>query len=333
MKTGKSKTIRAAFALVMMLLAGGFLWAGVPALAADDMTVVIAQNSKPIAENLELSTFRNIAIHGRFTAIDPDGDAVTFEVSEVPKKGSVQAVNDGSFVYTPDENKKGQDSFSYVAIDSNGNISNKATVTISINKQSVKVTYADMADNAAHYSALVLAEKGILTGERLGNEYFFRPDSVVTRGEFIAMCLRISDAETLEGITRTGFSDDASIPMWAKPYVSTALMTGIITGYKDDAGRLVFASQEPITFNEAAVVLNNLLKISDVVAAGVSEQTICPVWSYQAEANLAACHIMPSMGSECGSAITRAEAADILVAAMNLIKERDGGSSLLSWAK
>ncbi len=333
MKIRNSKSFRTALALLLTILAGAFLWAGVPALAADDMSAVIERNSNPIAENLELSTYRNISIHGRFSATDPDGDTVIFEISEMPKKGSVQADTDGSFIYTPGENKKGKDSFSYIAIDLNGNISNKATVTISINKQSTKITYADMAGNGAHYAALVLAEKGILTGEKLGNEYFFRPDSVLTRGEFVALCLQLSDAETLEGITRTGFSDDASIPMWAKPYISTALMTGMISGFKDDEGRLVFASQEPITYCEAAVALNNLLQISDVVTVAATEQTTCPVWSYQAEVNLAACNIMPVMGTECYNFVTRAEAADMLVAAMNLLKERDGGFSLLSWAR
>jgi hypothetical protein len=333
MKNGNSKSFRTAIALVLILLTGCFVWAGVPALAADDMTAVIKPNSSPIAENMEFNTFRNISVHGRFAAVDPDGDMVTFEISDVPKKGSVEADIDGSFIYTPGENKKGQDSFSYIAIDASGNISNKATVTISINKQSTKITYSDMTDNGSHYAALVLAEKGILIGEKLGNEYFFRPENVVTRGEFIAMCLQLCDAETLDGITRTGFSDDDSIPMWAKPYVSTALMSGLITGFKDDEGRLVFASEQPITFCEAAVALNNILKISDVVTVAAIEQETCPVWSYQAEVNLAACDIMPAMGTECGTAVTRAAAADMLVAAMNLIKEQDGGFSLLNWAK
>lgn len=333
MKKHNSKSFRAAIAVGLMLLTGCFIWAGVPALAADDMTVVIERNSNPIAENMEFSTYRNISIHGQFAAIDPDGDMVTFEISEVPKKGSVEADRNGSFIYTPGENKKGQDSFSYIAIDTNGNISNKAIITISINKQSTKITYSDMVDNGSHYAALVLAEKGILTGEKLGNEYFFRPDSAVTRGEFTAMCLQFCDVEMLDGITRTGFSDDDSIPMWAKPYVSTALMSGIITGFKDDEGKLVFASQEPITFREAAVVLNNMLKVSDVVTAAAIEQDTCPVWSYQAEVNLAACNILPAMGTECGTVVTRAAAADMLVAALNLVEERDGGFSLLNWAK
>ncbi len=75
-------------------------------------------------------------------------------------------------------------------MDEKGGISLPATVTIHINKQSTKITYADMGGNASCYSSLLLAEKGILTGEKLGNEYFFRPGSAVTRGEFLAMSCR-----------------------------------------------------------------------------------------------------------------------------------------------
>jgi hypothetical protein len=32
-----------------------------------------------------------------------------------------------------------------------------------------------MKDSASYYSALVLAEKGVFLGEKLGGEYFFRP--------------------------------------------------------------------------------------------------------------------------------------------------------------
>lgn len=332
MKMGSGKSFRAVLTLVLMLLAAGFLWAGIPALAANDMTEIAGRNMNPIAKDLEYATFRNISIHGRFSAVDPDGDAVTFEVSGVPKKGTVQAEKDGSFIYTPGENKKGRDTFSYHAIDTNGNISNKATVTISINKQSTKIMYADMADNHNHYAALILAEKGILIGEKLGNNYFFRPDNPVTRGEFLAMCLGLSDTEILKGITRTGFSDDSSIPAWTKPYVSTGLMAGIITGYKNDDGQLVFSPQKAITFSEAAVVINNLLEITDVVAVDAMGQTTCPAWSYQAEANLAACNIMPAMCDDCGRNITRAEAAEMLAAAMEVIKNRNSGSLLMKWA-
>ncbi|SHH51765.1 S-layer homology domain-containing protein [Sporobacter termitidis DSM 10068] len=329
MKLSSRISFRAAVTALLAVLAGGLLWAGVPVLAAD-----AAQNSSPVAENLSYNTFRDIPVKGQLSASDPEGDALTFEIADLPKKGIVQTEGDGSFVYTPEAGKKGQDSFSYIAVDTAGNLSDKGIVTISINKQSTKLTYADMADNGSYYSALVLAEKGILTGEKLGSEYFFRPDATVTRGEFLAMCLAMDDTKTLPGITRTGFSDDASIPMWVKPYVSTALMSGIITGFRDGDGQLIFAPQEPITMSEAAVVLNNVLKVSDVEAVDAISQDVCPAWAYQAEVNLSACNILqPAAVQAVPQVLTRAQAADMLVASMEVVNARDSGGSLLSWLK
>jgi hypothetical protein len=289
---------------------------------------------RPIAENQSYSTFRNIPIKGHFSAQDPEGDAVSFEVADLPRLGAVQAEKDGSFVYTPTENKKGKDTFSYVAVDAVGNISDRGVVSITISKQSTNIAYSDMTDNASYYSALVLAEKGILTGEKLGNEYFFRPDMPVTRGEFLAMCLAVSDTETLEGITRTGFYDDARIPLWVKPYVSTALMAGIISGFMNGDGQLVFAPEDPVTFSEAAVIMNNMLGIPNVVSVGAMSQDACPAWSQQAELNLAACHILtPAEVQDCSAPMTRAQAADMLVSSMELLNARDTSHSLLDWLK
>ncbi len=335
MNTKNKVTVRLVAALLFVALSAILLFAGIPALAASPTIVsVMAENTSPIANNLEYATYKGIEITGRMTATDPDGDAVTFELIDMPKKGTIKAESDGSFVYTPLSGKKGTDSFTYLAVDTNGNRSEKATVTIEIKKQSTKVTYSDMQGNSSHYSALVLAEEGVFLGEQLGNEYFFRPDTPVTRGEFLAMCLGITDTQMLEGITRTGFSDDESIPMWAKPYVSTGLMAGVITGYRDTDGQLVFSPDEQITYSEAAVILNNALSLTDVVSVMTVEDDTSPVWAYQAEANLAACHIMPSLGTASYTeTVTRAEAADLLVASLTLLQARDSGVSLLSWAK
>ena len=37
-----------------------------------------ADGSAPIAENLELSTYRGVSVGGRLSATDPDGDPVSF---------------------------------------------------------------------------------------------------------------------------------------------------------------------------------------------------------------------------------------------------------------
>ena len=334
-KAGKSSA-RLVAIFVFAALAAALVYVGVPSLATGaEIVTVISQNASPIANNLEYSTFKGVAVTGKMTATDPDGDEVTFEITEMPKKGTVEAQDDGSFVYTPKDKKKGADSFIYTAVDAYGNRSNEATVSINIEKQSTNITYSDMNGSSSCYSALVLAENGIFVGEKLGSEYFFRPDSSITRGEFLAMCLDMTDTETLEGITRTGFYDDESIPTWAKPYVSTALMAGVITGYRNDDGQLVFSPDEPITYSEAAVILDNALKLTDVErVVAVSGDEASPVWAYQSTLNVTACNIMPSLGlSAYTETVTRAGAADMLVAAMSVLESRDSSVSLLSWAK
>ena len=121
--------------------------------------LLTAQNAAPIAENLELSTYKNVAITGTFAATDPEGDLITFRLVDKPKRGAVTLSEDGSaeFVYTPYENKTGKDSFTYVAVDAVGNTSAPATVKVKIEKANTKVTYADMDGVPAYRAALRLA--------------------------------------------------------------------------------------------------------------------------------------------------------------------------------
>ncbi|MCD6473786.1 MAG: tandem-95 repeat protein, partial [Thermoplasmata archaeon] len=63
---------------------------------------------------------------------DVDGDALTAVLTSNPSHGSLTFNSDGSFVYTPNANYYGTDSFTYKAYDGT-NYSNIATVTITIN--------------------------------------------------------------------------------------------------------------------------------------------------------------------------------------------------------
>ena len=79
-------------------------------------------NEAPIARNMDLSTYKNVAITGWFDAEDGEGDSLTFQLTSTPARGAVTVAEDGSsqFVYTPYENKTGKDSFTYVAVDPAG---------------------------------------------------------------------------------------------------------------------------------------------------------------------------------------------------------------------
>jgi hypothetical protein len=290
-------------------------------------------NHPPIAENIDLTTYKGVASNGVFRAVDPEGDLVTFSIESAPRKGTVEIAGN-SFTYTPAQGKSGRDSFTYVATDANGNVSGVAKVQILINKQKTEVSYSDMEGNSAHYAALRLAETDVFVGEKLGTSYFFYPDRPVTRGEFLAMCLRACGMDAIKDITRTGFADDADMPLWVKPYVSAALLSGVIKGYQTDSGSLVFSAASPVSYAEAAVILNNLLEITDVsrdIASASAD--LVPSWAYQATANLASCDIVPTNSSViAGGNLTRADIAEMLSASMNLIEQR-GGNSLLSWAR
>ena len=146
----------------------------------------------------------------------------------------------------------------------------------------------------------------MFVGEQIGGKYVFDPEKPVTRGEFLVMCMSLSGAELLD-VARTGFFDDEEIPVWQKPYLTTALTNDVVRGNTRSDGRIVFSPNVPVTFAEATVMVNsaNLTScgIFDTVADGVSASTL-----------------------------TRADAARMLEGAIRVLEERED-DSLLSWLK
>ena len=94
----------------------------------------VAAGSAPVAQYLELTTRRNVAVEGRLSARDADGDIVSFEITTKPVKGELRLEEDGRILYTPRAGKKGRDYFGYRAIDAEGNVSQAATAIIRIEK-------------------------------------------------------------------------------------------------------------------------------------------------------------------------------------------------------
>ncbi len=293
-------------------------------VAAAALTAASNGNAAPIAENLTLTTYRNVAAEGRLSAVDPEGDMVTFQLVDKPARGEVELGEDGAFRYTPYENKKGKDAFTYVAVDSSGNVSAEATVKVTIEKQSTKVSYSDMADSSHQYAALRLAERGVFVGETVGGLYCFSPEESVTRGEFLTMAMTAAGVDALEGVTATGFYDDADIPAWTRGYVSAALMMGAVQGAANDAGQVVFSANQAITAAEAAVIVDRLLAIGDVPTADTFSQDLVPVWAYQAVVNMDAVHVI-SLDSSLSEPLNRGDAAEMLSAMLDVLDSRESG--------
>lgn len=277
----------AAFVLMLLLCLG---------LAAP----ALAEGTAPIAENLELKTFRHISVGGALSAYDPDGEIVAFMITTPPVKGDVQLEADGSFVYTPYYNKKGRDYFGYKAQDMDGNWSQEATVLIRIQKQKTPVWYEDMQGREGEYAAIALAERGLFVGEQIGGRYCFQPEKPVTQGEFLALCMLAADKPVLKGVMRTGSAEDADIPDWMKEYVASAALQGVGSGTE-------FEAEKQVSKAEAAKILNAVLGLYPQDAAEADE-------TVRACLNLQSVGVMQQTRAD-ETALTREEAARMLAAA------------------
>lgn len=297
------------------------------AVGLNDVALVMHETSiktgAPVAENFDFSTYKNISYYGKFYAYDPDGDSVTFQLVDKPARGAltIDEQNSTQFVYTPYENKTGKDSFSYIAIDSNGNVSSEATVDIMIEKPATKVNYADMTDHSAHNAAICLAEEDILVGTRMDGEYYFQPELTINRSEFLVMAMSALGLDKIDCMS-TGFFDDHAIETWAKPYVSSALKAGVIQGKEAESGQIVFMGEDHITVADAAVILNNLLSITDIPIESASfDISSIPTEAYQSVVNLESVRVLQS-DTQFMQTLDRATAAEMLYKALNLSNKR-----------
>lgn len=287
-------------------------------LAAVPLSVK-AEGGAPIAENMELQTYRGICMDGQLQATDPEGDRILrYTLATPPVKGEVIIQEDGSFRYTPKPGKRGKDYFGYTATDDKGNVSQEATVIITLMKQKTDVFYSDLADNSSHFSALRLAEDGIFVGEQIGGAYIFSPNTMISRGEFLSMCMTLSRQGLLSGVSDTGYSDDANIPDWQKHYIATALKTDAIS-HVNETGSTNFDATAPITCAQAAVMIDNIFQLSTVSAANLQGYT--PKWAEQSVANLLACNVLTE-DWDAEQYLNREMTADLLSAVMDILEHR-----------
>jgi hypothetical protein len=242
------------------------------------------ENHPPVLQSASVETGRNIPAFGVLSAKDPEGDPVSVTLIEPPKKGT--ASFDGLFFrYDPFHNRTGDDYFIVRAADSNGAWSAEATVGVSIARQRLEFYYADMTAHPYQFAALMLHKEGVYTGRRVGDSYFFEPDGVMNRGEFITML--ITAAGLAGGMTptvNTGLLNDGEIPAHLKRYVKRAVDEGIISP------ELSFYYDEIPSRAEAVVLADRAAKISDVKAFELSmpDSGEIPDWATPSYRDLAA---------------------------------------------
>lgn len=226
-----------------------------------------AADGAPIAENLEIMTYRGISVGGQLKAFDPEGEEVHFRITTEPRKGTLTLEENGEFVYTPAEGKRGRDYFGYCASDPNGNVSQEATVVITIRKAGKGAGYADTAGLSCEYAACVLAEEGLFTGRCVCGQYLFEPEETVSCGEFLSLCMETAGIEPVE-TTVSAESSATAAPVWIQQYVDAAVSEGCPV---PTFGGASFDADAPVTLGAAAQTLSKALRITPLSSASGEE--------------------------------------------------------------
>ncbi|HUT93242.1 MAG TPA: Ig-like domain-containing protein [Thermoguttaceae bacterium] len=134
-------------------------------------TVTITVNDVPVANpdsytvDEDGTLTKNAADGVRHNDTDADGDTLTITVVAHPANGTLTPSADGSFVYKPNLNFHGQDSFTYKANDGYAN-SNTATVTITVNPvNDAPVAHDDYYTAQENVTLNVDAAAGVLVND------------------------------------------------------------------------------------------------------------------------------------------------------------------------
>ena len=279
------------------------------------MTISIRgkEDKKPIAQDLSIETYKNLPNDGSLKAEDSEGKALTYTVVRSPKRGTVELKDDGTFVYTPKKNKVGIDSFTYTATDPAGNVSREATVTVEILKPTDAQQYTDTVGHADRFEAEWMRNTGLFVGEQVGGNACFYPEKTVSRGEFLAMVVKVLDIP-LPNAEEAQLATDA--PQWLKPYLVAAQRSGLLSDLETDANY-----NDAITGAEVAVILQNALDLTVSTAAleTVSTEDI-PTWAAASIAVMAE----NGIALQAGAPLTRAQAACALYQVSKLASEAPG---------
>ena len=109
------------------------------------VTLTVApSNTPPVATWASLSLNEDTSLTGTFIAADPESATLTYTLDTLPTSGTVSLNGTWGFVYTPNPNSNGSDSFSFHVNDGMFN-SNSAMISLTI----IPVNDAPVASNAS----------------------------------------------------------------------------------------------------------------------------------------------------------------------------------------
>ena len=288
------------------------------------------------AQSSSISTYKNTTVSSTLHANIASGESnLRYVIETQPSHGTLVYQDNtlATFSYTPDKDYVGTDAFSFKLTD--GTLySNVAMVTITISENSTPVipfNYIDMQDHWANYSASHLAARNLIVGEEIGNRYFFKPNTITTREDFMLYLLAITESNEDANIKTPTitFADESLYPTWLLEAAKLAYAKGIIKGSIQN-NKIYLNLYNNITRSEAAVMINNVLDLSaNSEELKYTDKNDIPSWAKSAIKALTAYKIIQGDGTNirANSLITKAESAELCYKTLKQLESEVWNSS------
>lgn len=273
-----------------------------------------------VAQSSSISTYKNTTVTSTLRSSIASGETnIRYVIETQPTHGTLVYEDNSvaTFSYTPDRDYLGTDAFSFKLTD--GTLySNVAMVTITISENPAPVipfNYIDMQDHWANYSASHLAARHLLVGEEIGGRFFFKPNTITTREDFMLYLLAITESNEDAKIKMptVTFADQNLYPDWLLEAAKLAYAKGIIKG-SITGNKIYLNLYNNITRSEAAVMINNVLDLSaNSEELTYADKNDIPTWAKPAIKALTAYKVMQGDGTNIrpNSLITKAESAEL----------------------
>lgn len=247
-----------------------------------------------VTEDMSVQTQKNQSVDDilKYTS---DGGEIQIEIVTPPEHGQVTLIDDvGSFTYTPATDWIGTDVFQFkIGRDEEfSNISHCTIIVSEIEEETPEIpgfVYEDMRTHWGNYSALKLVESDIVKGERIGNRYYFYPETQMRRIdviEYILSALKVNFDEVDKNETHI-FADSTQLPEYINESAYLANKIGFVEGVRE--GEHVFLRPyEYIVRAEIIrmidIAMNSKTRNGDELTF-TDEKTI-PDWAAQSVKNL-----------------------------------------------
>ncbi len=148
--------------------------------------------------------------------------------------------------------------------------------------------YEDMLEHWGAFSAGMLGAEGIIVGEEIGGHFYFYPDKVMTRMDFITLACAVFGIKTKDNLNGNPFADK-NVPAYMLRQAIAAYEAGLIGG-SAQSGALYLNPYDKLTRAEAVKILDNGLKLEHPATEPLSfaDSAAIPAWATQAVMNMEA---------------------------------------------